>query len=247
MARRNNIAVLFILACLLFSCGSGKRANAEKNEVFEKLQHRNGYLNGPELKKLDSDYALKLLDQFDFSGYDSEDTLAYFVRSGSYIWVASCYIGENDEDNPFFCLKQTPEKEFRLVQHGTIPAALGECSYDLDKLLSLAGNYILVSQKANGSGYCEDAPLVFTVDGKELSRGEDFRFILWHCEEDLEPVNCYERTFDYVFRDGFLSVHVKERVLNEESRLEVGTREYDLRYSREGDKLVFKDTLRKNP
>ena len=89
-------------------------------------------MNGKELRRLDNNFSLKVLDKYDFSGFDEEDTLAYYVRSGEYLWMASCYLG--DEDNPFFCLKEEKEKQFKLIRKGIIPVLYGDCYYELEKL-----------------------------------------------------------------------------------------------------------------
>src|SRR5690606_17630549 len=97
------------------------------------------------------------LDPYDLSGFDEQDTLAYFVRSGSYVWVASCYLDEDDgKNNPFFCLKDSGKKGFQLLQHGNIPSLTGECSYELEKLLIPVNQYIIVSQKSSGSAFCDE-------------------------------------------------------------------------------------------
>ncbi|WP_300663797.1 hypothetical protein [Fluviicola sp.] len=241
MGRKSNIALIFFLGFFLISCGSKKKA--AEISLFEELQKSNGYLNGSELKKLEYDYALKLLDKYDLTGFDEEDTLARFVRSGSYIWIASCYIGE--DSNPFFCLKQTKEKQFKLVKSETVSAALGECDYDLEKMLVRAGEYVIISNKSHGSGYCGDYPRVFTIEGKEISRDEKFHFMSWNCLEELnDAAFCYERTFSYSLKDAILSVHVKEKKLDEETRQQVDYQEYDMRYALQHDRLVLKDTLR---
>ncbi|MNV34239.1 hypothetical protein D3C71_1256490 [compost metagenome] len=240
MGRKSNIALIFLLGFFLFSCVSEEKA--EDNALFEKLQKKSGYLNGSELKRLEYDYTLKLLEKYDLSGYDQEDTLARFVHSGSYIWVASCYIGE--DSNPFFCLKQTKDKQFKLIKSETFSSALGECYYDLEKLLTLMGDYVIISNKSHGSGYCGDYPRVFTIAGKEISRDEDFHFMSWNCAEETENFFCYERSFSYSLKDAILSVHVKEKKLDEETRQQVDFQEYDMRYDLQHDKLTFKDTLR---
>lgn len=210
--------------------------------LFEKLQKSKGYLNSSELKKLDYDYSLKLLDQYDFSGYDEEDTLAYFVRSGSYIWVASCYIG--DSDNPFFCLKQTKEKQFEMIRHGIIPVLFGECEYELDKLLTLVGKIVIVSQKSSGNRSCEDTPLIFHADGKMVLFQDWLHLISRTCSEDQGIIFCFERDFKYSLENGLLSVHVKEKKIDQESEQLINSQEYELRYSLAHNFLKFKDTLR---
>ncbi len=240
MGRKSNIALICFLGFFLVSCGSKKKA-AEIN-LFEELQKSSGYLNGAELHKLEYDYSLKLLDKYDLSGFDEEDTLARFVHSGAYTWIASCYIG--DDDNPFFCLKQTKDKQFKLVKSGTFEEAFGECDYELEKLLTLVGDYVIISSKSNGNGYCGDYPHVFTLAGKELSRDEYFHLVSWNCLEELDNVAfCYERTFSYSLKDAILSVHVKEKKLDEETRQQVDYQEYDMRYTVQQDRLTLKDTL----
>lgn len=240
MGKRSNIALLFLLGFFLVSCGSKKKA--KEVTLFEKLQKNKGYLNSSELKKLDYDYSLKLLDQYDFSGYDEEDTLAYFVRSGSYVWVASCYIG--DRDNPFFCLKQTKEKQFKMIRHGIIPALFGECEYELDKLLVLIGKYIIVSQKSSGHGFCDDRPLIFHADGGMVLVENWLHLISRSCSEDKEVVFCFERDFKYSLENELLSVHVKEKKIDQESEQLINSQEYELRYSLVHNFLKFKDTIR---
>ncbi|MNJ83606.1 hypothetical protein D3C87_10280 [compost metagenome] len=240
MGRKSNIALIFFLGVFLFSCHSNQKG--KKITLFEKLQKSKGYLNSSELKKLDYDYSLKLLDQYDFSGYDEEDTLAYFVRSGSYIWVASCYIGDND--NPFFCLKETKEKQFKMVQHGIIPVVFGECEYELDRLLTLVGKTIIVSQKSSGNGYCDDKPLIFHADGKMVLFEDRIHLISRACSEDKEMIFCFERDFKYSLENKLLSVHVKEKKIDQESEQVINYQEYDLRYSLAHNFLKFKDTLR---
>lgn len=243
MGRKSNIALLFLLGFFLVSCGSKKKA--KEITLFEELQKSSGYLNGSELQKLEYDYSLKLLDNYDLSGFDEEDTLARFVRSGSYIWIASCYI-EAGGRNPFFCLKQTKDKQFKLVKSETFSAAFGECDYELEKLLTLTGGYVIISNKSNGSGYCGDYPYVFTLAGKQISRDDSFHFMSWNCLEEANDIPvCYERTFSYSLKDAMLSVHVKEKKLDEETRQQVDFQEYDMRYALQHDQLIFKDTIRK--
>jgi hypothetical protein len=216
-------------------------------KLFEKLKDKKGYLNGLELKRLDRDFSLKILDKYDFSGYDEEDTLAYFVKSGPYLWVASCYLGEDDDiPNPFFCLKETGEKGYKMIQHGLIPTLYGECSYELEKLLILKGDYVFVSQKSTGSGYCDDSPLVFTTAGKKVRKKDDlFRIMTRNCSEELENSVCFDRDYHYSYENPYLLIHIIEKETDVESEQEIASRKYNLRFVLKDLSLQFVDTLYK--
>lgn len=238
-----------MVGSLIFSCNSPKRQKkVNDGKLFEKLKEKKGYLNALELKRLKQDFSLKLLAKYDLSGYDEEDTLAYFVRSGSSLWIASCYLGEDDDiSNPFFCLKETKEKGFTMIHHGTIPLLMGDCSYDLDKLLIQAGNYILVSQKSYGSGYCDDSPLVFTADGKPIRKGDNqFRIITRNCSEEFESTICFERNFKFELdKSKHLLVRIREKEIDWEIEQEVGSKNYDLSFIIKNNTIHFQDTLYK--
>lgn len=218
-------------------------------KLFEKLKEKEGYLNADELQRLERDFSLKLLDKYDLSGYDDKDTLASFLRVGSDVWIASCYLENATESHyPFFCLKETKEKGFKMIRHGSIPVVFGECSYDLDKLLIPAGNYMLVSQKSNGNGYCDDSPLVFTKDGKQVEKASGwprFCFMSLNCVSDT-PYNsiCYNRDFKFEFdKSQHFIVHTVERKIDTESEEEVGFKKYDLRFVIKNNTIYFQDTL----
>jgi hypothetical protein len=242
--KTNWIYGLLVLA-LIFSCNSPKRQKKiNDGKLFEKLKEQKGYLNGLELKRLEQDFSLKLLDKYDLSGYDEEDTLAYFVRSSKYLWVASCYLGEDDDrDNPFFCLKATQEKGFKMIQHGSIPVVYGECSYELNKLLIRAGTYILVSQKSYGNGSCDDFPLVFTTDGKEVKKNDNqFRIITKNAPYENSIV--FDRNFKIQSKKPEeLVIHVNERKLDTETEQEIGFRKFDLRFIVKNNTIYFQDTV----
>lgn len=243
---RNWIYGLMVFAWVLSctSCNSPKRQKKiNDNKLFEKLQEKAGYLNASELKRLDYNFSLQVLDQYDFSGFDDADTLAYFVCSGKYLWMASCYI--SDEDNPFFCLKAEGERQFKLVRKGIIPQLYGECSYDLEKLVIPVGNYMFVSQRSSGNAFCEENPLVFTLDGKPVKKQDDrLQIIIRNCP-DQEPDNlyCFERTYGYAIKKPLLSIRVAEKKINWETSETEGTSGYVLRYSLEKNTIRFLDTL----
>lgn len=247
MYRKSNWIYGLLVLALIFSCNSPKRQKKiNDGKLFEKLKEKKGYLNGLELKRLDFNFSLKVLDKYDFSGYDEEDTLAYFVRSGSNVWIASCYLGEDDDPNPFFCLKEGKERSFKLIRRGIIPAQNGECSYELEKLVALAGNYVLVSQKSSGSGSCNDSPLVFTADGKPVRKSDDqFRFVSKQCGEGIDQFLCFRRDFTYRFDSPYLLVHVKEKQMDEEIEQEISRRSFELRFVLKNNSLRFSDTLYK--
>lgn len=236
-----------IVGSFLFSCNSPKRQKKiNDGKLFEKLKEKKGYLNALELKRLEQDFSLKLLDKYDLSGFDEEDTLAYFVRSGLHVWIASCYL-ENEQEShyPFFCLKETPEKGFKLLKHGTVPVLYGECSYDLDKLLVLKGDYVIISQKSSGSGFCDDNPIVFHKNGKQQVENGDNRFqiITWSCQDGEEI--CFKRDFKFELDKPDLLVHIHEVFYDWEAEQDVGSRNYDLRFVIKNNTIYFQDTLYK--
>ncbi|AEA43287.1 hypothetical protein [Fluviicola taffensis] len=245
MRKTKGLWIFLMICSLILSCNSPKRQKKiNDGKLFEKLKVQKGYLNALELKRLEQDFSLKFLDKYDLSGYDEEDTLAYFVRSDSYVWIASCYLGEDDDrDNPFICLKETNEKGFKMIKHGSIPVVFGECSYDLDKLIIRAGDYILVSQKGDGSIYCEDLPLVFTTDGKEVQKSDDqFRIITRNAP--YENYIVFERDFKIQSKNlEELVIHVNERKLDTEMEQEIGFRRYDLRFVIRNNTIYFQDTI----
>ncbi len=237
--------IVLMIASLVLSCNSPKRQKKiNDGKLFEKLKEKEGYLNSLELKRLDYNFSLKALDKYDFSGFDEEDTLAYFVRSGSYLWIASCYLGE--DDNPFFCLKEEKERSFKLIRKGIIPALYGECSYELERLLIPVGKYILVSQRSSGNAYCDDNPLVFHLDGKPVKKEDDrLQLILKNCPFEDAAEICCERRFKYEFHKPFLIIHAHENRFNWETEESIGTLDFDLRFLLESNRIKFQDTIYK--
>lgn len=241
---RNSCIYGLLVFVLIFACNSPKRQKKiNDNKLYNKLQEKAGYLNASELKRLDYNFSLKVLDSYDFSGFDDADTLAYFVRSGKYLWMASCYI--SDEDNPFFCLKEEKERQFKVIRKGMIPQLYGECFYDLEKLVIPVGNYVFVSQRSSGNGYCDENPLVFTLDGEPVKKQDDkLQVIIRNCP-DQEPDNlyCFERTFGYGFKNPLLTIRITEKKINwETSEIEANS-DYILRYSLEKNTIRFLDTI----
>ena len=245
MSRKAKWIYGLLVLALILSCNSPKRQKKiNDGKLFEKLREDRGYLNAEELQRLDYNFSLKALDKYDFSGYDEEDTLAYFVRSGDYLWIASCYLGEDADPNPFFCLKEAEEHSFKMMRQGIIPALNGECSYEVEKLLVLAGNYVFVSQKSSGRGYCDDSPLVFTTDGKPVRKsGSQFHFVSRNCGEGIDQVLCFTRDFTYKVDKSVLLVHVKEKQMDEEIEQEISRRSFDLRFDVRNHTISFQDTL----
>ncbi|MDF3028403.1 MAG: hypothetical protein K0S23_2710 [Fluviicola sp.] len=245
MSRKTKWFYGLLVLALIVSCNSPKQQKKiNDGKLFEKLKEQKGYLNAKELQRLDNNFSLKVLDKYDFSGYDEEDTLAYFVRSGEYVWIASCYLGEDDDPNPFFCLKEENEQRFKMIRQGVIPALSGDCSYDLEKLVVLAGNYVLVSQKLSGSGYCEDSPLIFTAGGKVIRKsGDPFHFVSRDCGEGIDQVICFKRDFNYRAEKTDLVVRVKEKLVDEETEQETSGRSFDLRFKIRNYTISFQDTL----
>lgn len=240
------LGIVLVLVSVVCSCNSPKKQQkVNDRKLVEKLHDKKGYLNALDLKRLKQDFSLKLLDEYDLSGFDEQDTLAYFIRSGDYIWIASCYLDEDVEaNNPFFCLKDTGEKKFHLVHHGTIPSLTGECSYELNQLLIPVGNYILVSQKSSGSAFCDERPLIFHRDGKVIYRDERFQIITRNCPDETKAI-CFERDFRYeVDQSKHLLVVVHEKGMNWEIEREISSRSFTLQFTLENNRLRFSDTLR---
>lgn len=238
--------IFLMIGSLILSCNSPKRQKKiNDGKLFEKLKEQKGYLNAFELKRLEQDFSFKGLTKYDLSGYDEEDTLAYFVRSGSYVWIASCYLGEDDNiPNPFFCLKETPEKGFNLITKGTIPTlAHGECSYDLAKLLISKGDYVFISQKSSGSSYCDDSPVIFHRNGKAVQKKDEIQIVTWNCPEENEI--CFKRSFDFELDKSHLLIHVHEIDYDWEAEQDIGFRKYDLRFSLKNNTISFQDTIYK--
>jgi len=238
--------IFLMIGSLIFSCNSPRRQKKiNDGKLFEKLKDKKGYLNAFELKRLEQDFSFKGLDKYDLSGYDEEDTLAYFVRSGSYVWIASCYLGEDDNiPNPFFCLKESPEKGFDLILKGSVPAlAYGECSYDLAKLLISKGDYVFVSQKSSGSSYCYDSPVIFHGNGKAVRTNGEIQIVTWNCPE--ENAFCFKRNFDFELDKSHLLIHVHEISYDWEAEQDVESKEYDLRFLLKNNSVTFQDTLHK--
>jgi hypothetical protein len=238
--------IFLLVGSLIFSCNSPKRQKKiNDGKLFEKLKGEKGYLNALELKRLEQDFSLKLLDKYDLSGFDEEDTLAYFVRSESHVWIATCYLG--DEDSPFFCLNETKEKGFKVIKHGMIPAEYGECAYDLKKLVVLTGKYILISRKSNGDSYCEDSPVIFHADGKEIRKVDNqFQVITRNCFDQVDGRFCFERDFSFESKQpGRLVVHIHEKKIDEEAEQEVSSRNIDLGFAIKNNTIYFQDTIYK--
>lgn len=229
---------------LICSCNSPKRQKKiNDGKLFEKLKEQEGYLNAEELQRLERDFSLKLLDKYDLSGYDEEDTLASFLRVGKDVWIASCYLENAAETHyPFFRLAETKEKGFKMVRNGTIPIGYGECAYDLDKLLVRSGNYIFISQKSRGSSYCGDSPLVFHLDGKEVRKEEDFIIETWKDPKEVSDPVKSDFTIESKVPESIV-IHVHEKIINMEMEEEVSSRSYDLNFTVRNNKIYFQDTV----
>lgn len=245
MRKTKGFWILLMIGSLILSCNSPRRQKKiNDGKLFEKLKEQKGYLNALELKRLEQDFSLKLLDKYDLSGFDEEDTLAYFVRSESHIWIASCYLG--DEDSPFFCLNETTEKGYQVIKHGVVPAVYGECAYDLEKLVVLTGKYVLISQKSSGNSYCADSPLIFRADGREIRKGHQFQVITRNCFDEVDGAFCFERDFSFESnKPDHLIVHIREKKMDQEAEQEVSRRTIDLRFNIRNNWLYFQDTLYK--
>ena len=238
--------IVLFLGSLLLSCNSPRRQKKiNDGKLFEKLKEQKGYLNAEELQRLERDFSLKLLDKYDFSGYDEEDTLASFVRVGSDVWIATCYLENVAESHyPFFRLTETKEKGFKMIRHGIIPAESGECAYELDGLLIRSGDYIFISQRNNGSGICEDSPLVFHKSGREVSRSSDFKIAIWNgAGEEILPVRSEFKIESK--NPQSIVFHVHEKVIDTEIDEEVSSRNYDLNFVVKNNRIYFRDTLSK--
>lgn len=232
-----------LFGLIAFACNTPKKQQKiNDRKLVERLAEKKGYLNALDLKRLKQDFSLNLLETYDLSGFDEQDTLAYFVRSGEYVWIASCYLDE-EASNPFFCLKDTGAKKFQLVQHGTIPSIDGECSYQLNKLLIPVNQYILVAQKSSGSAFCDESPLIFHRDGKAVYRDEQFRIITRNCPDDTKAI-CFERDFDFALdKSNHLLVSVREKGMNWETEREISGRSFILRFTLENNRVRFSDTI----
>ncbi|MGV3612816.1 MAG: hypothetical protein ACO1N0_17780 [Fluviicola sp.] len=243
MSKKSHWIYGLLVLVLILSCNSPRRQKKiNDGKLYEKLQAKKGYLNADELQRLQLDFSLTALDKYDLSGFDEEDTLGSFVRSGNYLWIASCYLG--DEGSPFFCLKETPEKGLKVLKQGVIPELYGECSYDLDQLLIPVGKYIIVSQRSSGSGYCDENPKVFHADGREVMADDRLQIIIRNCwGEDPDNPFCFERTFRYEFHRPFLLIHLHEKKINWETEETVGTSDFDLRYLLQTNRIAFQDTV----
>lgn len=239
----NWIYGLLVLA-LLFSCNSPKKQKKiNDGKLFEKLREQKGYLNAEELKRLERDFSLKVLNKYDLSGYDEADTLASFLRVGTDVWIASCYLENAAETHyPFFRLTETKEKGFKMIGNGLIPIANGECGYELSKLLIRSGKYIFISQRNTQNGHCVDSPLVFNLNGKLVHRGLDFGVAVWiDSREASDPVKS-EFTIESKTPESIV-MHVHEKVINTEMDEEVSSRNYDLNFTVRNNTIYFRDTL----
>jgi len=248
MQNSKGFTLLFLILCsLILSCNSPRRQKKiNDGKLFEKLKEPKGYLNAEELQRLERDFSLKILDKYDFSGYDEGDTLAYFIRSGSYVWIASCYLGEDDNNipNPFFCLKETPDKGFNLIKKGIVPILVyGDCSYDLAKLLISKGDYVFISQKSSGSSYCYDSPIIFHRNGKAVQKKDEIQIVTWNCPDENEI--CFKRDFNFELDQSNLLIHVHEINYDWEAEVDVGSKDYDLKFLLKNNTLLFQDTVYK--
>ena len=239
-----NIWIYGLLVFVLtLSCNSPKRQQKiNDGKLFEKLKEPKGYLNAEELQRLERDFSLKLLDKYDFSGYDEGDTLAAFVRVGQDVWIATCYLENAAESHyPYFCLTETKEKGFKMRKHGAIPAESGECAYELNKLVIRSGEYIFISQNNSGSAICEYSPLVFHLDGREVTKSFEFKTPTWNGadEQQLAVKNEVEIESGTPERIVF---HVHEKVIDKEIDEEVSSRNYDLNFVVKNNTIYFRDT-----
>ena len=231
---------------LLFACNSPKRQKKiNDGKLFEKLREQKGYLNAEELKRLERDFSLKLLNKYDLSGYDEEDTLASFIRAGKDVWIASCYLENAAETHyPFFRLTETKEKGFIMSSNGLIPIANGACAYELSKLLVRSGEYIFLSRRITEGRNCIDSPVVFGLNGKMVDRGLDFAVAVWiDSREEHTPVQS-----DYTIESktpGSVVMHVHEKVIDTEIDEEVRSRNYDLNFDVRDNTIYFRDTVYK--
>lgn len=240
--KSNWIYGLLILV-LLFSCNSPKKQRKiNDGKLFEKLREPKGYLNAEELQRLERDFSLKLLDKYDLSGYDEEDTLASFLRVGKDVWIASCYLENAAETHyPFFRLTETKEKGFKMIRNGTIPISYGECAYDAAKVLVRSGDYIFISQKSRQSSSCGDSPLVFHLDGKEVRKSGAFLIETW--KDAKEGNDAVQSEFMIESKTSqSIVMHVHEKVIDTEIDEELRSRDYDLRFEVKNNTIYFRDT-----
>ncbi len=243
MRTRNSWIYGLLVFVLILSCTSPKKQRKiNDGKLFEKLKEQKGYLNAEELKRLERDFSLKLLNKYDLSGYDEADTLASFLRVGTDVWIASCYLENAVETHyPFFRLTETKEKGFKMISHGIIPITYGECGYVLNKLLVHSGKYIFISQRNTGNGHCVDSPIVFNLNGK-LVRSPDFSVVIWNdSRKESDPVKS-EFTIESK-TPGSIVMHMHEKVINTEMDEEVSSRNYDLNFEVKNNTIYFRDTV----
>ncbi|TSJ46618.1 hypothetical protein [Fluviicola chungangensis] len=244
MSTRNNWIYVSTILILIVSCNSPKQQKKiNDGKLFEKLKAEKGSLNADELLRLERDFSLKLLDKYDLSGYDEEDTLASFLRVGKDVWIASCYLENAAETHyPFLRLTETRERGFKMISHGTIPIAYGECAYELNKLLVRSGEYIFLSQRSNGSTYCDDSPLVFHLNGKKVQKSADFAVAVWNSSDRENNPAQSDFTIESNTPESIV-IHVHETTINTEIDEEVGSRDYDLRFGIRDNTIYFRDTV----
>lgn len=236
--------IVLLVASWLFSCNSPKRQKKiNDGKLFEKLREQNGYLNAEELKRLERDFSLKLLNKYDLSGYDEEDTLASFIRAGKDVWIASCYLENAAETHyPFFRLTETKEKGFEMSSNGLIPIAYGECAYELSKLLVRSGEYIFLSRRITEGRNCIDSPVVFRLNGKMVDRGLNFAVAVWiDSREEHTPVQ-RDYTIESKTPESIV-LHIYERVIDTEIDEEISSRNYDLDFVVKNNTIQFRDTI----
>ncbi|WP_343635610.1 hypothetical protein [Fluviicola sp.] len=236
--------IVITIASLLLACNSPKRQKKiNDGKLFEKLKEQKGYLNAEELQRLERDFSLKLLDKYDLSGYDEEDTLATFLRVGKDVWIASCYLENPAETHyPFFRLTETKEKGFKIMSNGLIPIANGACAYELSKLLVRSGEYIFLSRIITEGGNCVDSPVAFRLNGKMVNRGLDFAVAVWmDSREEHTPVQS-EFTIESKTPQSIV-MHVHEKVIDTEIDEELRSRDYDLRFEVKNNTIYFRDTV----
>lgn len=239
----NWIYGLLVLAWIC-SCNSPKKQKKiNDGRLFEKLKESKGYLNAEELQRLERDFSLKLLDKYDLSGYDEEDTLASFLRVDKDVWIASCYLENASETHyPFFRLTETAEKGFRLIGHGTIPLESGACGYELEKLLVRSGGYIFIAQRKIAKTYCGDSPLVFHLNGKEVRKDAGFTVTVWNGSNGESSPVLSDFTIESQTPQSIV-MHVHEKVIDTEIDEEVQSRNYDLRFEVRNSMIYFRDTV----
>lgn len=238
--------IFLMLSSLILSCNSPRRQKKiNDGKLYEKLQAKKGYLNADELQRLQLDFSLNALDKYDLSGFDEEDTIASFLRVGKDVWIATCYLENEVENNyPFFRLTETKEKGFKVLHKGTIPSEFGECAYELDQLLFRSGNYIFISEKNNGNALCEYSPLVFRLDGSEVNRSFEFRVFSWNgADEESLPVKCDFKIESKSSKS--IVFHVHETTIDPEIDEEASSRNYDLNFVVKNNTIYFQDTVYK--